>query len=44
MEDDVLSENEYLKLMQFLQSIRHKIPEEAYIQFYNKVENTYRST
>ncbi len=41
MEDDVLTENEYNKLRQFLQSIRHKIPEETYEQFRDKVERTY---
>ena len=42
MEDDVLSESEYQKLRQFLQSIRHKIPEEEFEQFQEKVENTYK--
>ncbi len=41
MEDNVLTENEYLKLRQFLQSIRHKIPEEVYTQFQEKVEKAY---
>jgi hypothetical protein len=41
MEDDVLTESEYLKLKQFLHSIRHKIPEEVYGQFSRKVEMTY---
>ncbi|MBN8677982.1 MAG: hypothetical protein J0M29_07135 [Chitinophagales bacterium] len=41
MEDDILTENEYLKLRQFLHSIRHKIPVEVYEQFNRKVENTY---
>lgn len=41
MEDDVLTESEYTKLRQFLQSIRHKIPEETYEQFRAKVERTY---
>jgi len=41
MEDDVLTESEYTKLRQFLQSIRHKIPEETYEQFRAKVEQTY---
>ena len=41
MEDDVLTESEYTKLRQFLQSIRHKIPEETYEQFREKVERTY---
>lgn len=43
MEDDVLTENEYLKLRQFLQTIRHKIPAEVYDQFHQKVERTYAS-
>lgn len=41
MEDDVLTENEYLKLRQFLQSIRHKIPSDIYEQFNEKVEQAY---
>jgi len=41
MEDDLLTEGEYLKLKQFLQSMRHKIPSEVYEQFNQKVENTY---
>ncbi|HNG89238.1 MAG TPA: hypothetical protein PK858_03505, partial [Saprospiraceae bacterium] len=41
MEDYVLTESEYLKLRQFLQSIRHKIPSEVYEQFHQKVERTY---
>jgi len=41
MEDDILTESEYLKLRQFLQSIRHKIPSEVYEQFRQKVEAAY---
>lgn len=41
MEDDVLTESEYLKLRQFLQTIRHKIPPEVYERFSQKVEQTY---
>ncbi len=41
MEDEILSEGEYLKLRQFLQSIRHKIPPESYEQFSQKVEQAY---
>jgi hypothetical protein len=41
MEDNVLTESEYQKLMQFLQSIRHKVPEEIYLQYYEKVQRTY---
>ncbi|MCA0238869.1 MAG: hypothetical protein LCH81_21020 [Bacteroidetes bacterium] len=41
MEDNVLTESEYLKLKQFLQSIRHKIPVESYEAFHRKVEDTY---
>lgn len=41
MEDDLLTEGEYLKLKQFLYSMRHKIPPEVYEQFNQKVENTY---
>lgn len=44
MEDDVLTEGEYLKLRQFLQSIRHKIPAEVYDQFHQKVERTYAAS
>ncbi|MBK7936401.1 MAG: hypothetical protein IPJ82_04670 [Lewinellaceae bacterium] len=43
MEDDILTESEYLKLKQFLQSIRHKIPAEVYDQFREKVEQAYAS-
>jgi hypothetical protein len=38
MEDGVLNESEYLKLRQFLQSIRHRIPAETYEQLNEKVE------
>lgn len=41
MEDEILSESEYLKLRQFLQSMRHKIPPESYQQFSQKVEQAY---
>jgi len=41
MEDGVLNESEYLKLRQFLQSIRHKIPAETYEQFNESVEKAY---
>ena len=41
MEDDILTESEYLKLRQFLQSIRHKIPSEIYEQFNDKVAAAY---
>ncbi len=44
MEDDVLTEGEYLKLKQFLHSMRHKIPAEVYEQFSRKVENTYAAS
>ncbi len=44
MEDDVLTEGEYLKLKQFLQSMRHKIPAEVYEQFNRKVESTYAAS
>ena len=44
MEDDVLTEGEYVKLKQFLLSMRHKIPEEVYDQFSRKVENTYAAS
>lgn len=44
MEDDVLTEGEYLKLKQFLQIMRHKIPEEVFEQFSQKVENTYAAS
>ncbi|MEO6038997.1 MAG: hypothetical protein ABIQ93_11330 [Saprospiraceae bacterium] len=43
MDDNVLTENEYLKLCQFLESIRHKIPEQAYEQFNRKVEEAYKA-
>lgn len=41
MEDNVLTESEYLKLRQFLQTIRHKIPADSYESFNRKVEETY---
>ncbi len=41
MEDNVLTHGEYLKLRQFLQLIRHKIPSETYEQFHQKVEKAY---
>lgn len=41
MEDGVLTENEYQKLRQFLETIRHKIPIDIYEQFNKKVEQTY---
>ncbi|MCS7036696.1 MAG: hypothetical protein RMJ33_14000 [Saprospiraceae bacterium] len=41
MEDDILTRSEYLKLRQFLQLVRHKIPSETYEQFHQKVENAY---
>lgn len=41
MEDNVLTESEYHKLRQFLQSIRHKIPAEVYDRFKEKVEKAY---
>jgi hypothetical protein len=44
MEDDVLTEGEYLKLKQLLQSMRHKIPDEIYDQFSQKVEKTYATS
>ncbi|MDO8367164.1 MAG: hypothetical protein Q7T20_10230 [Saprospiraceae bacterium] len=44
MEDDMLTEGEYLKLKQFLQSMRHKIPTDVYDQFNLKVESTYAAT
>lgn len=44
MEDDVLTEGEYQKLKQFLQSMRHKIPKEVFVEFSRKVENTYAAS
>ena len=44
MEDDVLTEGEYVKLKQFLLSMRHKIPVEVYEQFSQKVESTYTAS
>jgi len=44
MEDDVLTEGEYIKLKQFLLSMRHKIPVEVYEQFSQKVESTYTAS
>jgi hypothetical protein len=41
MEDDILTEGEYTKLLQFLQSMRHKIPEEAFDRFRDKVEQAF---
>jgi hypothetical protein len=29
--------------MQFLQSIRHKVPEEIYLQYFKKVQRTYEA-
>ncbi|MCB9305860.1 MAG: hypothetical protein H6565_04635 [Lewinellaceae bacterium] len=43
MEDNILTEGEYIKLKLFLQSIRHKIPSEIYEQFREKVEQAYAS-
>ena len=43
MEDDVLTENEYQKLCQFLESMRNKIPVETYHTFIEKVEWAYRN-
>lgn len=42
LDDGVLSDKEYRKLMQFLQSIRHKIPEEEYLRFRAEVERVHR--
>jgi hypothetical protein len=44
MEDDMLTEGEYIKLKQFLLSMRHKIPVDVYEQFSRKVENTYAAS
>jgi hypothetical protein len=41
MEDNVLTRREYLKLRQFLQWVRHRIPAETYEQFRQKVEKAY---
>ncbi len=41
MEDNLLTESEYFKLRQFLQSIRHKVPEEIFNQFMDKVGTAY---
>lgn len=41
MDDNVLTENEYHKLIGFLQAIRLKIPEDIYNQFRDKVEIAY---
>lgn len=41
MEDGVLTENEYLKLRQFLQSIRHRMQPDLYERFLEKVEEAY---
>lgn len=41
MEDSVLTRGEYLKLRQFLQLVRHKIPIETYEEFHRKVEQAY---
>lgn len=43
MEDNVLTENEYHKLRQFLDTIRHKIPDAVYEQFNDKVRVAYNS-
>jgi hypothetical protein len=44
MEDGILNESEYQKLRQFLQSIRHKIPNDVYEQFSEKVERAYAAS
>lgn len=44
MDDNVLTENEYHKLIGFLQAIRLKIPEDIYNQFRDKVEIAYAET
>ncbi len=41
LEDDILTEKEYKKLMQFLQSIRHKIPESEFNRFRAEVDRVY---
>lgn len=41
MEDNILTRSEYLKLRQFLQMVRHKIPLDTYEQFHQKVEEAY---
>lgn len=44
MDDGVLTENEYNKLLQFLQTIQHKIPEDSYDSFRKKAENAFMAT
>lgn len=44
MDDNVLTENEYQKLIGFLQAIRLKIPEDIYRQFREKVEIAFIET
>ncbi|MCS6929060.1 MAG: hypothetical protein NZM43_06140 [Saprospiraceae bacterium] len=41
MEDNILTRSEYLKLRQFLQFVRHKIPPDTYEYFHRKVEDAY---
>jgi hypothetical protein len=41
MEDDLLTEREYTKLNQVLQSIRSRIPEDTYQHFCQRVEQAY---
>jgi hypothetical protein len=43
MEDNILTDGEYQKLKQFLQSIRYKVPQEIYDRFSAKVERAYAS-
>jgi hypothetical protein len=44
MDDNILTENEYNKLRQFLQSIWHKIPDETYQDFLERVERAYANS
>ena len=44
MEDGVLSDNEYRKLLSFLQEIKHKISVQDYVRFKEEVEELYNGS
>ncbi len=43
MEDGYLSENEYQKICNFLNSLQHKLPDAVYLQFIQKVNDAYHA-
>ncbi|MDX2135169.1 MAG: hypothetical protein SFV52_10290 [Saprospiraceae bacterium] len=43
MEDGYLSENEYQKICNFLNSLQHKLPDAVYLQFLDKVNEAYHA-